>query len=110
MSFSWRSVLRLRLLSQLHQKFGVALEEGRKATDSIRDQIDRQSFVVLWGKMMVAHEDLHAELTDAAPRASSCILIPLDPHLQLISEGFGDLTHQAQQLSFLTVLASGTAA
>jgi len=109
-SFSWRSVLRLRLLSELHHRFGVALEEGRKVTDSLREEIERQSFLALWGKVVLAREGLSAEIIDAPPKSLPFILIPLDPHLQRISEGFRELPHRPQQLSFLTVLASGTAA
>ena len=109
-SFSWRSVLMLRLLSALHHRFGVGLEEGRRATDSLRAELQRQSFVALWGKLVVAHEDLRAELANAAPKSAAYILIPLDPHLEVISEGFRELPHPPQQLSLLPVFEPGTAA
>ena len=87
--YSWQTVLAVRLLHELHQRFGVEVGAWRGAIREFRAIIDGRPFPLLWRAFAQFSDHNHALLT-ASPSADgdAVLTVPLAPHLQAIAQDF----------------------
>ncbi|MEJ6785399.1 hypothetical protein [Aminobacter sp. Piv2-1] len=110
--FSWKSLLVLRLASVLRVRFHVELEAHRELLQALRGSLDGLSFHALWGGSLVVYGDARAELVTprvaAAREGEDAIVLQLDPHLAVLSQGLG-LPEPVAQLTLFPVVGLKTA-
>jgi hypothetical protein len=110
--FSWQTVLLLRLAVVLRNRFHVELQAHRELLVSARGLLDGASFLGLWGTTLVIYDLKRCELMPAraalAPDTDA-ILLRLNHHLDVLSQGFGlaDPVSQLQLFPALGVPARG---
>lgn len=87
--YSWQTVLAVRLLHELHQRFGVEVGAWRGAIREFRESIDGRPFPGLWRAFAQFSDHNHALLT-ASPSADgdAVLTVPLAPHLLAIAQDF----------------------
>jgi hypothetical protein len=97
--FSWQTVLLLRLAVVLRTRFHVELQAHRELLTAARELLDGASFPGLWGTTLAIYDLRRCELLPAraavAPEEDS-VLLRLNRHLEVLSQGFGlqDLVSQ----------------
>jgi DNA-binding transcriptional MerR regulator len=88
--YSWQTILLLRIAVTLRDGFHLELQAYRPVLASLRGKLRNTSFVALWGKSLAIHTD-HSWvwLDDAdAPLLADALVIRLDQHLDILSQGF----------------------
>lgn len=101
--FSWKSLLVLRLASVLRVRFHVELEAHRHLLLDLRRSLEALSFHALWGGSVNVYGDGTAELVTPrveATKEKDTIVLWLDPHLTVLSQGLDQLEPVAQQTLF----------
>jgi hypothetical protein len=87
--FSWQTVLALRLLRELHERFGAEVGAWGEAWENCRNLLKGRSFPALWRTIVVFTDRHHAYLSDERDFPEGALLVlPLEPHLQAIAEDF----------------------
>jgi hypothetical protein len=87
--FAWQTVLTLRLLRELHQRFGAEVGAWGGALGEFRRLINGRSFPGLWGTLAAFPDKEQALLLDSRPvTAEALLMLPLAPHLQVIARDF----------------------
>lgn len=87
--FSWQTVLTLRMLRELHTRFGVEIGAWKGALGQFREQVDGRFFPSLWETWAAFLDRDHARLREGpASLDGPAIVIPLAPHLQVIAQAF----------------------
>jgi len=88
--FSWQTILLLRIADTLRERFYLELQAHRSLFTSLRRGLRRRSFIALWDKALVLHGRDEWILVDAGtePLRQDAILILLNAHLSILSEGF----------------------
>jgi hypothetical protein len=87
--FSWQTVLTLRLLRELNERFGAEVGTWKGALGEFRSLIGGRSFPALWSTLVAFPDRDHAQLIeDRSVAAKALLLLPLAPHLLAISEDF----------------------
>lgn len=87
--FSWQTVLALRLLRELHERFGAEVGAWKLAIEEFRQLVKGRSFPGLWSTVVIFPDRDHARLADDRPISAECfIMLPLAPHLQAIAHDF----------------------
>lgn len=87
--FSWQTVLALRLLRELHERFGAEVGAWKGALEQCRSLLKGRSFPALWTTSVVFTDRHHAYLNDERDFPEGALLVlPLEPHLQAIAEDF----------------------
>lgn len=89
--YSWQTILLLRIASTLRDRFHIELHAQRRLFGSLREALDRMSFLKLWGSRLAIYDSESWELIDAdLERAlqSEAIIIQLDPHLVILAAEF----------------------
>jgi len=87
--FSWQTVLAVRLLHELSQRFGVEVGAWRGAIRAFRTSVDGRSFPILWSAYAQFSDRDHAILTTSPSiDEGSLLILPLAPHLQAIAQDF----------------------
>ena len=76
---------------------------------ALRAQLEGQSFVALWGRLVVIDENRGVFLAEAPPLDAAGLLLPLDPHLEAIASNFTSLTEPHRQLTLFPVLPASAA-
>jgi MerR HTH family regulatory protein len=85
--FSWQTVLALRLLGELNQRFGVEVGAWKGALGEFRALVEGRSYPGLWNALVAFPDCNHARLIDSRPVGSEALLLlPLSPHLQAIAQ------------------------
>ena len=88
--YSWQTVLLLRLAVTLRDRFHLGLQAHRPLFASLRRGLQGRSFIALWDKALAIHD--HDEWllvgADAEPLRRDAVVILLNPHLLILSEGF----------------------
>ena len=95
--FSWHTLLTLRVLNELHVRFGVELSAWRGAVEQCQIALQSQSFPGLANASIEFINSGNARLLRDAALASteSRLTIPLSTHLNaLIELGAGQVDHQ----------------
>lgn len=87
--FSWQTVLTLRLLRELNERFGAEVGAWKGALAEFRALVGARSFPGLWGAVVAFPDHDHARLIeDRSIATEALLLLPLTPHLQIIAEDF----------------------
>ena len=102
--YSWQTILLLRLAVTLRERFKLELQSHRALFSSIGHNLSRTSFLSLWGHALVLRGGdswSFLELSELPEEIDDCIVLRLDPHLQVLSFGFSlpkPVTHSQLQL------------
>jgi hypothetical protein len=88
--YSWQTILLLRIAVTLRNGFHLELQAYRQVLSSLRGQLRNTSFVALWGKSLAIHADHRWAWLDGVPvlPLADALVIRLDPHLDILSQGF----------------------
>ena len=91
--FSWQTLLVLRLAVVLRTRFHVELQAHREILTSARKLLEGTSFLGLWGGTLAIYGLTRCELLSARTSLPSseedAILLRLNRHLEVLSQGFG---------------------
>ena len=101
--FSWQSVLLLRVLNEMHTCFGIGLEDSRESISSLGTLLQGMSFIALWDRNILIRKSKTVAIADSIALDEACLVIPLNPHLELLSSLFGD-PQSIKQLSLFSLL------
>jgi hypothetical protein len=85
--FSWQTILSLRVLNELHDRFGVEVIAWRQAISRCQDLFRECSFPALWGTSISFPNTNEATLVREVEKSgmNALVLIPLDPHLRALA-------------------------
>jgi len=87
--FSWQTVLTLRLLRELNERFGAEVGAWKGALGEFRALVAGRSFPGLWSTLVAFPNCDHARLIESrSVGGEALLLLPLAPHLQAIAEDF----------------------
>ena len=87
--FSWQTVLTLRLLCELHERFGAEVGAWKGALGEFRELVNGRFFPGLWSTLVAFSDRDHARLIDDRSVLSDALLmLPLAPHLEVIAQAF----------------------
>ena len=87
--FSWQTILALRILRELHERFGAEVGTWKPAIDEFRQLIKGRSFPGLWSTVAAFPDRDHARLVeDRAVLPGAWLTLPLAPHMQAIAQDF----------------------
>lgn len=88
--YSWQTILLLRLAVTLRDRFHLELQANRPLFASLRRGLRGRSFIALWDKALALHGRDEWLLVDAGAELlrQDAVVILLDPHLLVLSEGF----------------------
>ena len=107
--YSWQTVLSLRLAGVLKDRFKVELQAHRELLGKIQGELAGQSFPALRGRVMALYGSAAVELLARGEHPkdldAAVLLLPLEPHLEALSNGFGvpDAVQQRQLFPALSV-------
>lgn len=85
--YAWQTLLTLRLLLVLHERFGVEIGQLSTMAKTLRARLTGTSFPALW-PLWAAMVDSHTiELTSSPEHVinSGGIVLPLRPHLEVLA-------------------------
>jgi hypothetical protein len=87
--FSWQTVLAVRVLHELNDRFGVEVGAWRGAIRQFREIVEGRSFPQLWKAFAQFPDREHASLTVVAlADPNGTLSMPLAPHLQAFAQDF----------------------
>ena len=88
--FSWQTILILRIAVLLRDRFNLELEAHKASFASLKKELRTKSFIALWGQRLALNSDGSWMLVEAdiASLEEDVLLIRLDPHLQVLRDGF----------------------
>lgn len=88
--FSWQTILVLRVAVLLRDCFSLELQAHKVAFDELWKMLRSQSFLALWGKRLALGPGRTWSIIDTADTVLEfdTLLIPLDPHLVVLRDGF----------------------
>ncbi|WP_298378523.1 hypothetical protein [Azospirillum sp.] len=95
--FSWQTILALRVLNEVHQRYGVEVSGWRSAIAQLQTLLKGRSFPSLWGAVAVfpnAQEAL-LYLDGEAYTKDTCLTVGLTRHLEMLATP-GELPVEAQ--------------
>lgn len=91
--YSWQTVLTLRLAAVLKDQFKVELQAHRELLGNMQSELAGRSFPALRGCVMALYGGAAVELLVPAEHTkdlhAAVLLLPLEPHLEVLSNGFG---------------------
>lgn len=90
-SFTWQTILLLRIAATLRERFHLELKPHQSLFASLKTGLRRTSFIALWGKALALHGSDRWFLMDGAevtPLSDDALIIVLQPHLKALSVGF----------------------
>ena len=108
--YSWRTILSLRVLNELHVRFGVEVGGWAHSIRTLRDILEPRSFHSLWGAAALfrGREDETAVLEIRnIPTDRGRIVLPLDPHLEIVAYGLKFESGVPQLQLFPATLVAG---
>jgi hypothetical protein len=85
--FSWQTILALRVLNEIHQRFGVEVIAWRDAIRELQAVLKGRSFPSLWGEVAVFPSAREALLKVEGERNAqgSFLSVSLNPHLEVLA-------------------------
>ena len=91
--YSWQTVLALRLAGVLKDQFKIELQGQRGVLGKMQTELAGKSFPALSGSVLALYSDAEVELRGPGERLrnpdEAVLLLPLEPHLDALSSGFG---------------------
>lgn len=97
--YSWRTVLLLRIAVVLKDDFRVELKAHRNLFAAIGEELYHFSFPALWGRALALYEMHRCLVVDPWMHVAmdgNVLVIQLNPHLEVLSKGFGTLEPMRQ--------------
>lgn len=94
--FSWRAVLTLRIAAVLRDELRLELQAHRRMLRSLQDALAPRSFAAMRQHILAIDPGGQVRVLPAGADGrcdtdNPVILIPLDPHLRVLAEGFDDV-------------------
>lgn len=89
--YSWQTILLLRLAVVLRDRFKLELQAHRGLFSDLGSGLRQMSFLSLWGKSLVLMGGQRWRLVnpeDVMAVDEDCVVMRLDPHLQVLSSCF----------------------
>lgn len=88
--FTWQTVLALRVVVLLQDRFHLELEAHKGSFDRLHGLLRAKSFIALWGRRLALGADGGWSLLDwdAATPDGDALLLCLDPHLRALRDEF----------------------
>lgn len=89
--YTWQTILLLRLAVILRDRFCVELQAHRALFTCLRGSLQGKSFIALWDKALALQgreEWILLDEKDGNPLGRDAIVLRLNPHLEVLSEGF----------------------
>lgn len=87
--FSWQTVLALRLLNEIRERFGAEVGAWKEGIEQVRSLLQGRSFPGLWSASVIFYDRGAARLVDERPVVSEALVVlPLAPHLRAIAQAF----------------------
>jgi hypothetical protein len=85
--FSWQTILALRVLNEVHQRYGVEVSGWRSAIAQLQALLKGRSFPSLWGAFAVFPSALEAvlKLEGESFAKDSCLTVGLNRHLEALA-------------------------
>jgi len=85
--FSWQTILALRVLNEVHQRYGVEVSGWRSAIAQLQELLKGRSFPSLWGAVAVFPSAQQALLKfDGEDYAKDvCLIVGLSRHLEALA-------------------------
>lgn len=91
--YSWQTVLALRVAGLLKDQFKVELQGQRELLGNMQSELAGKSFPALRGCVLALYGNAEVALRGPGERSidseTPVLLIPLEPHLEALSNGFG---------------------
>lgn len=109
--YSWRTILSLRVLNELHVRFGAEVGGWARSIRNLRDGLEHRSFHSLWGAAALFRgrddETTILEVRHISIERGS-IVLPLDPHLEIVAYGLKLESRVPQLQLFPATLVTGS--
>lgn len=87
--FSWQTILILRIAALLRNQFNLELQAHKSSFERLRQDLRKTSFISLWGLRLALSNEGWKLLEEGAPLPQEdAILVRLDPHLEVLRDGF----------------------
>lgn len=84
--FSWQTILALRVLNEVHQRYGVEVSGWRLAIAQLQALLKGRSFPSLWGAVAVFPNAQEALLElDIIHATDTCLTVSLSRHLEALA-------------------------
>jgi hypothetical protein len=99
--FSWQTVLVLRLALTMKQDLHIELQAHRKSLAQVKRLFQERSFAALSNKVLLLEGEIRIGLSDISEATfgvdGAAIVVPLAPHLKVLTDYFG-MTAANEQL------------
>jgi hypothetical protein len=85
--FSWQTILALRVLNEVHQRYGVEVAGWRRAIAQLQTLLKGRSFPSLWGAVAVfpSAQEALLKLDREIDVNESCLTVGLSRHLDALA-------------------------
>ena len=85
--YSWKTILTIRIVSELRSRYRINLSAWPNVVRSLRDQLENRSYLRLRDCCVAIHDIEVAEIlpTSMIRVAASVIFVPLNPHLDALA-------------------------
>jgi hypothetical protein len=85
--FSWQTILSLRVLNELQDRFGIEVVAWRQAIGRCQEIFRQSSFPGLWGTSIAFPSTNDAILARDLEKSElgAHVILPLDPHLRALA-------------------------
>lgn len=104
--YAWNTVLVLRLLVELHQRFRVEIAAWAGPATTLRNSLSGTSPIALYGKYVAILQGKISVVGSPIIAADTAMItVPLDPHLEAMALGLGVAPPPAQLSLFSAVRA-----
>ena len=88
--YAWNTILVLRILAELKRMFGIEIGAWADLGTRLRDNLAGTSPIALYGRCLFVREGaFDITIGPLGPPDGATIVIPLDPHLEVLAVGLG---------------------
>lgn len=94
--FGWRTLLALRLLADLHRRFGGTVTHWGPVLSIWREHLNDVSFHALYGHYAVYDGLRMTVVAKLAPITNACLVLSLDEHLDALARGMQSSSREKQ--------------
>jgi hypothetical protein len=87
--YSWQTLLTLRIINDLRDRYRIEIASWCDFARNFRSEIERHSFVHLWGASLWIRDRTQFEVVLSSARAPAApgVLLTLDDHLEVLAMG-----------------------
>jgi len=85
--FSWQTILALRVLNEVHQRYGVEVSGWRSAISQLQTLLKGRPFPSLWGAVAVfpSAQEALLKLDGEVFAKDTCLTVDLHQHLEALA-------------------------